>query len=155
MYKKTITYQTYDDEPETIVEDFYFNLNVREITEMQNGTVGGLIQELNKIFADRDTPAMMEFFKNFILKSYGVRSADGKRMIKNEEVATAFYESDAYNVLFTELFNDDTGKALTDFMEKVTGTSSQQANPEQLKLIKSQAPTIANAMEQRKNETEG
>lgn len=147
MYKKTITYQTYDENPETIVEDFYFNLNEREITEMQNGKVGGLIQELNKIFADRDTPAMMEFFKNFILKAYGVRSADGKRMIKNEEVRQAFYETDAYNVLFMELFNDDTGKTLTEFMEKVTGTYGQTPSTENLQILKKQAPTLANAIE--------
>jgi hypothetical protein len=88
MLKKTITYTDYNGVERT--EDFYFNLNKAEILEMELSTEGGLQQMIEKIIAAQDMPALSKYFKDIILMSYGEKSPDGKRFIKNQEIRDAF-----------------------------------------------------------------
>ena len=55
--------------------------------------------------------------KDLILKSYGVKSPDGRQFIKNQEVRDAFAQTEAYNQLFMELATD--AKAAADFFAGV------------------------------------
>ena len=52
--------------------------------------------------------------KDIILKSYGVKSPDGRRFIKNQEVRDAFAQTEAYSQLFMELATN--AKAASDFV---------------------------------------
>lgn len=104
MLKKSITYTDYNGTERT--EDFYFNLSKAEIMEMEMGTSGGLAEMINKIVAAQDAPAIIKIFKDLVLKAYGEKSADGKRFIKSEELATAFSQTEAYSQLFMELATD-------------------------------------------------
>jgi hypothetical protein len=104
MLKKTITYIDYNGNERT--EDFYFNLSKAEALEMEMSTTGGLTEMARKIVAAQDTPALIKLFKEFVLKAYGEKSADGKRFIKSEEIATAFSQTEAYTQLFMELATD-------------------------------------------------
>ena len=52
MLKKTITYKDYNGVERT--EDFWFNLNETEITEMELGVHGGYTAMVNKIIATKD-----------------------------------------------------------------------------------------------------
>ena len=104
MHKETITYEDYNGNERT--EDFYFNLSKAEIMEMEMSTTGGMEQMINKIIAAQDTPAIIKVFKDLILKSYGEKSADGKRFIKNKELADEFTQTEAYSNLFMELSTD-------------------------------------------------
>lgn len=104
MLKKTITYENYDGVK--ITEDFYFNLSKAEIMEMQLLTKGGLDNKLKKITDSLDAPEIMATFKELIAKSYGVKSADGKRLMKSPELSQAFMETEAYSDLFMELVTD-------------------------------------------------
>lgn len=104
MLKKTMTYIDYNGTERT--EDFYFNLTKAEIMEMEMGTTGGLAEMINKIVAAQDAPAIIKIFKDLVLKAYGEKSADGKRFIKSEEIATAFSQTEAYSQLFMELATD-------------------------------------------------
>ena len=104
MLKKTMTYTDYNGTERT--EDFYFNLTKAEIMEMEMGTTGGLAEMINKIVAAQDAPAIIKIFKDLVLKAYGEKSADGKRFIKSEEIATAFSQTEAYSQLFMELATD-------------------------------------------------
>ena len=104
MLKKTITYVDYNGTERT--EDFYFNLSKAEIMEMEMGTTGGLAEMITKIVAAQDAPAIIKIFKDLILKSYGEKSADGKRFIKSDEISTAFTQTEAYSELFMELATD-------------------------------------------------
>ena len=101
MLKKTITYNDYNGG--TLTEDFYFNLNEAEVTEMELSTAGGLAEMINRLVAAQDQPAIIKIFKELILKAYGEKSPDGKRFIKSEELSTAFSQTEAYSVLFMEL----------------------------------------------------
>lgn len=104
MLKKTITYNDYNGVSRT--EDFYFNLSKAEIMEMEMSTAGGMEQMINKIIAAQDTPAILKVFKDMILKSYGEKSADGKRFIKNKELTDEFTQTEAYSILYMELSTD-------------------------------------------------
>ena len=101
MLKKTITYTDYNDVTHT--ETYLFNLSKAECMEMEMSTSGGLTEMINKIIETQDIPAMIKIFKDLILKAYGVKSPDGKRFIKSEELSTAFAQTEAYSVLFMEL----------------------------------------------------
>lgn len=110
MLKKTIEYEDWDGVKRT--EDFYFNISKSELMEMELSTEGGLKNRLEKIAKKVDAPKIMEFFKDFILKSYCEKSDDGRRLIKRRELAEAFTETPAYDILFMELISDqDKGAA--------------------------------------------
>lgn len=104
MLKKTITYTDYNDTTRT--EDFYFNLTKAELTEMELGVDGGLAEMIRNIVAAKDTPSLIKIFKDLVLRAYGVKSADGKRFIKSEELKTEFSQTEAYSQLFMELATD-------------------------------------------------
>ena len=101
MLKKTIAYTDYDGNQRT--EDFYFNLNKAELTEMEMSYDGGFVKMLQKIIAEQDIKRVAEIFKDMILRSYGEKSPDGKRFIKNQELRDAFSQTEAYSELFMEL----------------------------------------------------
>ena len=104
MLKKTMSYTDYNGNERT--EDFFFNLSQAEIMEMEMSTSGGLAEMINKIVATQDSPSIIKIFKDLVLKAYGEKSPDGKRFIKNEELSTAFAQTEAYSDLFMELSTD-------------------------------------------------
>lgn len=101
MLKKTIKYTDYNGVEKT--RDFYFNLSKAEIAEMELETPGGLSAYLKRITEAQDTPSLVKIFKELILKSYGVKSDDGERFIKNAQIRDEFAQTDAYSELFMEL----------------------------------------------------
>ena len=88
-------------------EEFMFNLTEAEITEMELTTDGGLSDSIKKIISAQNTPEIIKTFKMLLLKSYGEKSADGRRFIKSEELTEAFTQTNAYSQLFMELATDD------------------------------------------------
>lgn len=104
MLKKTITFTDYNGNERT--EDHYFNLNKSEATKMELSTTGGLTQMIENIIAAQDNPAIIKIFEDLILKSYGKRSADGRRFMKSDEIARDFMETEAYDKMFMELITD-------------------------------------------------
>lgn len=107
MLKLTRTYTDFNGTERT--EDFYFNLTKAEIMEMELGTTGGLAEMMQKIIAAQDTPAIIEIFKDLVLRAYGEKSADGKRLMKQVngvKLCEAFAETNAYSDLFIELATD-------------------------------------------------
>ena len=104
MIKKTISYEDYDGVKRT--EDFYFNLSKPELVEMQTSESGGLDKRIEKMQQTQDISKIIELMKEVIQRSYGVKSDDGKRFIKNQEVLDEFLQSEAYSELFMELATD-------------------------------------------------
>lgn len=104
MLKKTITFTDYDGNERK--EDFWFNLSKAEILEMELLTEGGMENLIDKVIASQDIPGLVKIFKELILKSYGEKSADGRRFVKNEQLTTEFTQTEAYSQLFMELASD-------------------------------------------------
>ena len=101
MLKKTITYTDFNGTERT--EDHYFNLTKAEVVEMEMGVNGGYSEMIQRIVAAQDAPTIMKTFKEFIAKSYGIKSDDGRRFEKSEEIAKNFMQTEAYSTLFMEL----------------------------------------------------
>lgn len=104
MIAKTITYTDYNDVERT--EKFYFNLSKAEVMEMEMSTSGGLAEMIQRVVAAQDQPAIIKIFKDLILKAYGVKSPDGRKFIKSEELSLDFAQTEAYSQLFMELATD-------------------------------------------------
>lgn len=105
MLTKTIKYVDYDGNEREEVH--YFNLNRAEVIEMEMSENGGLSKILNKIVAEQDNKKLMEYFKSIILKSYGEKTADGRRFIKSKELSEEFTQTEAYTELFMELMDSE------------------------------------------------
>ena len=122
MLKKTITYTDYNGNERT--EDFYFNLTEAEIMEMEMSTAGGLAESIQRIAAAQDAPSIIKIFKDIVLKAYGVKSADGKRFIKNSAIREEFEQTEAYSKLFMELATD--GDAAAEFVNGIVPAAKKQ-----------------------------
>lgn len=105
MYTITKTYTDFNGAE--VTETAYFHLSKAEILEMELGTAGGAGEKLQKIINSKDLPGLIEQFKFWLLKSYGVKSDDGKRFIKNKELTEAFEQTPLYSEIFMELATDD------------------------------------------------
>lgn len=115
MLKKTITYRDYNDVERS--EDYYFNISRAELVLMENSRAGGMKAYYERIVQAKDDVAIMECFKELIHRSIGIKSDDGKRFIKSEEIATSFEQSEAYSELLMELFSDP--EIALEFMAKI------------------------------------
>ena len=106
MWKETITYTDYFGEQRT--EDFRFHLSQAECAERQMKYAGGGYAEfLRRIIDAKDAEKIVEYFKQFLLESYGEISPDGRRFMKSPELSKAFSETEAYNILYMKLATDD------------------------------------------------
>lgn len=109
MLAKTVTYTDYNGVERK--ETFYFNLTEAELTEMQMSEYGGLTNMLQKIIDSQDSKAIMREFKKLILDAYGVKSDDGKRFIKNDQVKEEFSQTEAFSEIYMELLTDSDAAA--------------------------------------------
>ena len=101
MLKERIKYKDYDGNERE--EDLFFNLTKAEVLEMQLEVSGGYSSYIQRIIEAQNVPALISLFKKLILKSYGVKSDDGRRFIKTEALTAEFTQTEAYSNFFTEL----------------------------------------------------
>lgn len=132
MLKKTITYKDWNDTTRT--EDFYFNLTRTECAEIEYGLLPGktLSESFATLVADKDMATVISTIKDILLKSYGVKSDDGRRFIKNQDVRDAFEQNPAFDMIYMELASNAEYAAefITSIMPKDV-TSELGANPKQ------------------------
>lgn len=105
MFKDTIKYTDYNDVERSM--EVYFNLTKAEIVEMELSVAGGFSEMLMRLVELDKVPEIMREFKNIIKCSYGVKSPDGKRFIKSEELTEEFLQTEAYTEFFLKLLNED------------------------------------------------
>lgn len=107
MYKKIITYNDYNGVERK--EPFYFNLDESDIMRYNFSKDGqnGYQNYLNRLLATNKTSEAYEIFEKFVCESYGVKSDDGKRFIRNDEVLNEFKQSRAYSALIMELITKE------------------------------------------------
>lgn len=104
MLKKTITYTDYDGLERT--EEFRFNLTKAELVDMELTTAGTFSETMKRIIAEKDIIRIAKLFKELLLNSYGVKSDDGKRFVKSQELSEAFSQTEAYSDLYIELLSN-------------------------------------------------
>lgn len=101
MIKKTFTYEDFDGNSRT--EDHYFNLTRAECMKMQLSVNGGLDKFLEKIIAEQDQTKIFAYMEEFVDKSYGEKSNDGREFVKSDAILQRFKSTMAYSDLIAEL----------------------------------------------------
>lgn len=132
MLKKTVTYVDFNEKNQ--VEDCYFNLTKTELMEMAMDLPEGVSESMgdnpDKIDEDKAVGKLMEtlgskgilnFIKELVLKSYGVKSEDGRRFIKVDEngkpLSIEFAQTMAFEAIMDEFMSDD--QAASNFVNGV------------------------------------
>ena len=106
MFKHNIKYTDYNGVERN--EPFYFNLSKAELMEMELSTQAGVDEMIRMMIATNDNAKIVQTFKDLILKSYGIKSEDGKRFIKSKELRDQFEQSEAYSEFFIAMIaNED------------------------------------------------
>lgn len=105
MRKELISYVDYNGTERN--EEFYFNLTRAECIKLNNQTPGGLAAVLERIVKANDTAVIQATFEDLLGRSFGVKSEDGRRLIKgrNMEHFIAFQETPAYDELICKLIS--------------------------------------------------
>jgi hypothetical protein len=135
MYKKVIKYTDFNDVERE--ETFYFNLSKVELTRMSFRHGGAFQDFLQNLIDTKDATRMYEMFEELVQMSYGVKSDDGRRFIKNQEVLDAFVQTDAYSELLIELLNsaDAASEFVTGIMPKDISAEVAKQNKEAVKAL--------------------
>ena len=115
MVKRNITYRDFEGEERTDV--FYFNLTEAELADIELEYDGDMAKKLQNMQEKHDGRGVFAMISNLILRSYGEKTSDGKRFVKNAEMREAFAASDAYSKLLFDLLEDDS--KLANFMTAI------------------------------------
>lgn len=137
MYVKEIEYTDFNGV--TRKEKFYFNLTKAEILDMELGKTGGLTEYIQKILEAQDTPAIMSLFKSLLLKSYGVKSDDGRRFVKNDQIRAEFEQTQAFSDLYMLLALDD-GEA-SKFVNAIVPADMKVSDEQKIQFAKELLPS--------------
>ena len=112
MLKKDITFEDlFTGEQKT--ETHYFNLTKAELIEFDADYPPlGAFKYLSNMTEEpeKNTGKIIAAFKDLILRSYGVRTPDG-RFVKSKELREAFSGTDAYSALFLEITQNEEAAA--------------------------------------------
>lgn len=109
MVKKTIKYKDFNDQERE--ETFYFHLSKANLIELEARKRGGLKTYLERISSEQDTEKIWGFLSEIVLMSYGKKSDDGARHIKNSQLREEFESSEAFSELMVGLLGDPAGAA--------------------------------------------
>lgn len=126
MLKKTISYTDFDGN--NVTEELNFHLFKSDVMEIATELPDGLFDSIDEnnptseknlsVIVDKlGRNGVFKFIKTLIIKSYGIKSADGRRFEKTEQLANEFSQSLAFDALLTELLANDA--AAFEFMSKV------------------------------------
>lgn len=142
MIKKTVTYEDFDGNQRT--EDLYFNLTKFEATEFaldlpdeitseveKEGADAANMESVSRIVQKLGGKGIIDFIRKLVLKSYGIKSEDGRRFEKSEKISTEFSQTMAFDNLMMELLTDD--DAASKFINGVI--PSELANAAQSALL--------------------
>lgn len=116
MITRTIAYTDYDGNQRK--EKYYFNLTEFEATEIAMAMPDGVVEVMKDGEEDTNATAVhlveklggkgvIEFIKDIVLKSYGVKSTDGRRFIKSKELSEEFSQTPAFSSFMLTLMRDD------------------------------------------------
>lgn len=142
MLKKVVNYEDFDGN--NVSEELYFNMTQTELVEMSMDLPDGVADAVGdgenvnkevaaaKIIETLGGKGVFEFIKQLLLKSYGKKSADGRRFEKSEELTKEFSQSLAFDQIFMELMSDDVKAA--EFVNNIIPASVLNKATERMSL---------------------
>ena len=104
MIKKDIKFKDLDGND--VVETWYFSLSKIELAEKDILSDGGYSKKLQEVIKSNKASEVYPILKEFILDSVGLRSDDGKRLLKTDDIRGLFVGSSAYETLIFEMLGD-------------------------------------------------
>lgn len=104
MITKKITYTDFNGVERT--EEFNFNMTKAELAELELSYPGGFSTIINNVVNAKDVTQLAAIFKDIICRSYGIKSEDGRKFVKNRENLEDFMATEAYSELYMELATD-------------------------------------------------
>lgn len=139
MLKKVITYDDFDGNQRT--ETHYFNLTRVELAEMAFNLPDGISDAIGdnpaeidekkaaaRIVASLGQSGILDYIKELVKKSYGVKSPDGRRFDKSPALFQEFSETLAYDSLIMEFMQKP--QTATDFVNAVIVSSANKKTVE-------------------------
>lgn len=128
MYQLPITYKDMNDDE--ITEVFCFNMSTPELVKFEDSkkSVGGMKNLVRRFIENGDAMGFVGFVEELVKASYGVKSEDNKRFIKSPELTEEFMQSNAYEVLYLNLLQDET--AADKFIASIMPTKVRDAYSE-------------------------
>lgn len=132
MYKKTVTYTDFDGNER--IEDLYFNLTKTELIDFalslpdnvsdsmtENSDSMDTDKAVTKVLSAFRTKSIFKFLQDLILKSYGIRTDEGRRFAKTDSngmpLANSFKETMAFEAIMDEFTTDD--NAAAEFINRI------------------------------------
>ena len=126
MLRKEVTFEDFNGVNQT--EECFFNLTKTELIEMAMDLPEGVSESVgddpNNIDEEKAVGKLMEtmgnkgvlkFIKDLVLKSYGVKSADGRRFMKVDEngkpLSIEFSQTMAFETIIDEFMSNDIAAA--------------------------------------------
>lgn len=116
MIKKEVTYTDFNDEEQTDI--LLFHLSKADLVQLQMEEGGaGFGDYIQQIVDAENSAEIWRIFKKILRMSYGKKSSDGKRFIKNEDLWVELESSEAYSTLVMDLMTDPA--AMAEFIAKL------------------------------------
>lgn len=142
MLSKEITYTDFNGVKRT--ETFYFNISKPELIKWQVKEGYGLDEEVTKLTKSENLKKSIEIFEKLIDYSIGIKSEDGKRLIKNDgQIASEFKETNAYEVLYMELGTDD--KKAAEFINGIFPKLTEEEKKEMQQKVEERKRELNNS----------
>lgn len=101
MIKKIVKGKDFDGNEYT--EELYFHLTEGDLLDWVTEEDGGLVEKIMAISKEEDPMKIVPIIKKILLKSYGIKTPDGRHFIKDKEALKNFEYSMAFNELYVEL----------------------------------------------------
>lgn len=102
MIKKTIKFRDFNGEPAS--EDLYFHLTKAEVLELELSEREGWEASMNKLIESENTQEILKTFKDILKKAYGLRSEDGTRFIKSDQISEEWSQRESFSELIWQFF---------------------------------------------------
>lgn len=127
MITKTIPYEDFNGKQR--IEDFNFHLNKAELLELEASYEGGWSAHIQRVVNSNNNREIFNTMKDLLLRAYGVKSEDGRRFMKSEEIRRSFEESPAYEIILVELTLDkNAAKNAADFINGIVPKDMPKAD---------------------------
>lgn len=138
MIIKPITFETFDDPPETITQNFAFHISERELKEMQVADTP-MDVAIKKIIDSKSNQQIVDYMKELVLKAYGIRAIDSEtgkmtKFKKSPEIRKEFEDSAAFDTLINQMIFGDAAGNLVEFIIGMLPKSVTQL-PDFLKAV--------------------
>lgn len=133
MLKMTVKYLDFNNVERT--EDHYFHMSRIELTRWYAEFEGDFAAQIQNAVKTGDYAATLKYFEELVRRSYGVKSDDGTKFIKDPEQTRDFMESAAYDEMFYRITQskDEATNFISSIIPKMDAATLRDAKPPKMK----------------------